>query len=117
MVGSGSSRIRAAVAGPAARANAWICSPTVTETLGIVTSIFAASVFEAADQSIGRFALLFSPFDVLQGLTLWFFDVAPDPGTQLAEADLPGVVYAIDAILVTLLMLALLFRRYERISP
>ncbi len=91
-------------------------------TVGIIavfllTSIIAPGIFEAVDQSIGRFVLLFGPFDVLQGLTLWFFDVAPDPESQLAEADLPGVVYAIDAILVTLLMLALLFRRYERISP
>ena len=83
----------------------------------VLTSIIAGSVFEAADQNVGRFALLLSPFHVVQGFTLWFFDVAPGSGTQLAEARFSGVVYAIDAALVTLLMLALLFRRYERISP
>ena len=91
-------------------------------TVGIIaafllTSIIAASIFEVVDQNIGRFVLLFSPFKVLEGLTLWFFDVAPDPDSQLAVANLPGAVYAIDAVLVTLLMLALLFRRYEKISP
>ena len=83
----------------------------------LLTSIIAASVFEAADQDIGRFVLLLSPFHVAQGFTLWFFDGTPDPGTQLAEANLHGVVYAINAVLVTLLLLALLFRRYEKISP
>ena len=83
----------------------------------LLTSTIAASVFEATDQNIGRFVLLFSPFHVAEGFTLWFFDAAPDPGTQLAEADFNGVIYAIDAVIVTLLMLALLFRRYEKISP
>jgi len=82
----------------------------------LLTSAVGASVFEAADQDVGRFVLLLSPFHVVQGLTLWFFDAVPDPGTQLAEADLPGVMYAIDAASVTLLMLALLLRRYEKIS-
>ncbi len=83
----------------------------------VLTSIIAGSVFEAADQDVGRFVLLLSPFHVARGLTFWFFDAAFDPGTQLAEADLPGVVYAIDAALATLVMLALLLRRYEKISP
>ncbi len=83
----------------------------------VLTSIIAGSVFELADKDVGRFALLLSPFHVVRGLTLWFFDVAPDRGTQLAEANFSGAVYAIDAASVALLMLALLLRRYERISP
>ncbi len=82
----------------------------------LLTSVVGWTVFEAADQNVGRFVLLLSPFHVVQGLTLWFFNAAPDPGTQLAVADLPGVVYAIDAASATLLMLALLLRRYEKIS-
>lgn len=82
----------------------------------LLTSAVGAIVFEAVDVSVGRFVLLLSPFHVVRGLTLWFFDAAPDPGTQLAEADLPGVMYGIDAATVTLVMLALLLRRYERIS-
>jgi ABC-2 type transport system permease protein len=83
----------------------------------VLTSIIAGSVFEAADQDVGRFVLLLSPLHVVQGLTLWFFAATPDPGSQLAEADLPGAIYAIDAASVALLMLALLLHRYEKISP
>ncbi len=91
-------------------------------TVGIIaafllTSIIAGSVFEAADQSVGRIVLLLSPFHVVRGFTLWFFGASPDPGTQLAEARFSGVAYAIDAASVTLLLLALLLRRYEKISP
>ncbi len=82
----------------------------------ILTSAVAGSVFEAADPGIGRFVLLISPFHIARGFTLWFFDVAPDAGTQLAEADLPGVIYAIQATWVAFLMLVLLLRRYSRIS-
>jgi ABC-2 type transport system permease protein len=83
----------------------------------VLTSIIAGTVVETSDQSIGRFALLFSPFHVVQGFTFWFFDASHDPDSPLTTADLPGGVYAIDAVVVTLLMLALLFRRYEKISP
>ena len=83
----------------------------------ILTSIIAGTIFEVADNDVARFALLLSPFHVVEGLALWFFDASTDPGTQLAEADFPGVTYAIDAALVALLMLALLLRRYRRISP
>jgi ABC-2 type transport system permease protein len=83
----------------------------------LLTSVVGASVFEAADRDIGRFVLLLSPFHVGRGLTLWFFGAAPAAEAQLAEADLSGVTYAIDAALVALLMLALLLRRYEKISP
>ena len=82
----------------------------------LLTSAVGASLFEAADRDVGRFILLMSPFHIARGLTLWFFDASPDPLSQLAEADLPGVMYAIQAAALALLMLALLLRRYERIS-
>ncbi len=83
----------------------------------VLTSIIAGSVFELADKDVGRFALLLSPFHVVRGLSLWFFDAAPGHGSQFAEADLPGVMYAIDAALIAVIMLILLLRRYEKISP
>ena len=82
----------------------------------VLTSVVGASLFEAADQDVGRFALLISPSHVVQGFTFWFFGATFDPETQQAKADLPGVAYAIDAVSVALLMLALLLRRYGRIS-
>jgi ABC-2 type transport system permease protein len=82
----------------------------------VLTSVVGTSLFEAADQDVGRFALLISPLHVVQGFTFWFFGATFDPETQHAKADLPGVAYAIDAALVALVMLALLLRRYGRIS-
>ncbi len=82
----------------------------------ILTSVVGASIFEAADQDVGRFALLVSPGHIVQGLTFWFFGAAHEPESQLAEGDLPGVMYAIDAALMAVVMLALLLRRYEKIS-
>jgi ABC-2 type transport system permease protein len=82
----------------------------------LLTSVVGASIFEAADQDVGRFVLLLSPGHVVQGLTFWFFGATFDPEMQHAKADLPGVAYAIDAAFVAFLMLALLLRRYERIS-
>jgi len=82
----------------------------------ILTSVVGASIFEAADQDVGRLVLLLSPGHIVQGFTFWFFGATFDPGTQLAEADFSGITYAIDAALVALVMLALLLRRYEKIS-
>ena len=82
----------------------------------LLTSVVGASLFEAADQDVGRFVLLISPLHVVTGFTFWFFDAAHEAESQHAKADLPGVAYAIDAALVALLMLALLLRRYGRIS-
>jgi ABC-2 type transport system permease protein len=83
----------------------------------VVTSGVATAVFEAADQDVGRFALLLSPLHVVQGFSYWFFGAAFDPDLrQHAEADLPGVMYAITAALVTVVMLVLLLRRYQKIS-
>jgi ABC-2 type transport system permease protein len=82
----------------------------------VLTSVVGASLFEATDQDVGRFVLLISPLHVVTGFTFWFFDAAHEAESQHAKADLPGVAYAIDAALVALLMLALLLRRYGRIS-
>jgi ABC-2 type transport system permease protein len=82
----------------------------------ILTSIVGASIFEAADQDVGRLALLLSPGHVAQGLTFWFFGAAHETEDQLAKANLPGVIYAMQATWVTLLTLILILRRYSRIS-
>jgi len=83
----------------------------------VLTTIIASSVFALADQEVGRFALLLSPFHVVRGVSFWFFSAFPGGNEELAEADLPAVTFAIDAALATVAMLLLLLRRYARISP
>jgi len=86
----------------------------------VLTTIVASSVFALADQDVGRFALLLSPFHVVRGVSLWFFSAFsafPGDNDELAEADLPAVTFAIDAALTTAALLILLLRRYARISP
>jgi ABC-2 type transport system permease protein len=82
----------------------------------LLTSAIAAGIFEATGRDAGRVVLLLSPLHVVQGLTLWFFAAAPESGSQLEHADLPRATYAIDAVAVTILALALLLRRYETIK-
>ena len=85
----------------------------------VLSSAIAAAVFEAAnDPETGRWVLLLSPLHVVQGTTFWFFGVsAAEQGEeQLVEADFAGIVYAIDAVVVALLMFGLALRRYRRVE-
>jgi ABC-2 type transport system permease protein len=81
----------------------------------LLTSAVGVGVFEATDPDAGRFALLLSPLHLVQGLTRWFFDAPLESGSQLVEADLPGVAYAISALAIICATLALLLRRYGKI--
>ncbi|MFQ5473322.1 MAG: hypothetical protein ACE5FA_10625, partial [Dehalococcoidia bacterium] len=63
-----------------------------------------------------KFILLASPLHIFEGLTLWFFDASPDPDSVQARAGLPGIAFVVEAIALGSLLLALLMRRYERIS-
>ncbi len=83
----------------------------------VLTTVIASSVFELADQDVGRFALLLSPFHVVRGVSLWFFSAFPGDNEEFAEADLPAFAFVADAALTTVAMLLLLLRRYARISP
>jgi len=81
----------------------------------LLTSAVGAGVFEATDRDAGRFVLLLSPLHLVQGLTRWFFDAPLESGSQLVQADLPGVMYAIAAAAIVCVTLALLLRRYGKI--
>ena len=83
----------------------------------VLTSTVAASVFEASGPDTGRFFLLLSPFHVARGSTFWIFGAHPGSGSQLERAGFSGALYVIDAVVFASLMLALLLRRYQRISP
>jgi ABC-2 type transport system permease protein len=90
---------------------------TIVAVFVLATGISTA-IFESAGPDDGRYALLFSPFHVVRGMTLWVFGVSPalHEEEQLYEADFNGIVYAIDAVIVSLACLALVIRRYRNVS-
>lgn len=83
----------------------------------LLTSAIAAAVFAAAENDTGRLVLLFSPFHLARGSTLWIFNASPPVDSQFEKADLPGIAYALSAVSLALIALGLLLHRYRRISP
>lgn len=82
----------------------------------ILGSAIGATLFSISDQGIARYSLMLSPFQVIQGFSLWFFGASPEPGDQLGRADIPGVLYALEAALVANLTLLVFVRRCMRMS-
>jgi len=82
----------------------------------LLVSAVVASVFEAADRGTGRVIVLLSPFHLARGTTFWLFGAHFDPGSQFARADLPGGVYCLALLLLTLVMIVILLRRYRRLQ-
>ena len=90
-------------------------------TVGILAAVIlaaaiASSIFAAAENDLGRLALLLSPFHMARGATFWIFGAEHGPDSQFARAALPGIDYFLSMLGMTLVMLALLLRRYRRIS-
>lgn len=74
---------------------------------------------------IGGYGLVFSGFHIARGVTLWLFGVTPRLGADgqsndltgdLALADAPLFVYAIAAVAIVAITLAITYRRYRRLS-
>lgn len=84
--------------------------------LFLVTTALAGILVRGADRGGGHYAVLFSPFDLLEGTTQWVFDVDPGSENIVAIADLPKLIYPLVTLLVTAVATALILRRYERIS-
>lgn len=83
--------------------------------LFLVTTPLAA-IFVHETGTWGHYAILFSPFDLLNGTTRAIFDVTPDSGSSLDVADLPALLYPVVTAGFTLLAAGLVLRRYERIA-
>lgn len=77
----------------------------------------AASFFEAAGASSGKYALLLSPLHIVDGFTYWFFGEAhtAQDNDQIAEAGIAGSVYALDAAIISIACVLFVIRRYKRI--
>ncbi|MBA4180771.1 MAG: hypothetical protein C0506_09305 [Anaerolinea sp.] len=83
--------------------------------LFLVTTPLAA-IFVRETGSWGHYAILLSPFDLLNGTTLAVFDIVPDPDTSLEIADLPAWLYPVVTAGYTIVGAGLVLRRYARIA-
>ena len=63
-----------------------------------------------------EYALLISPFDMLEGMVYWVFGEEPMRDSDLARADLWGGYYLIAALIYSAIAMAVFYRRVMRMS-
>lgn len=80
--------------------------------IGLVIFLFAISnaLFESLDGGMRRFAILFSPLDVIHATNVWLFDATRDQ--MIRESDLPNVVYPAAVLIVAAASAVIMYRRY-----
>jgi ABC-2 type transport system permease protein len=82
----------------------------------LISTVIGITLVESIDSDLGRYGILVSLGNVADGLTFWFFGASPDPDEPMAKADLWGGLYALTALAVSLVCLALILRRYRTIQ-
>ena len=66
---------------------------------------------------IKRYAVLANPMLLIVGFANWLFDIQARQRTTIARADLPGQDYMYVMLVVCVVCVALLIRRYRRVEP
>ncbi|HEX8939071.1 MAG TPA: hypothetical protein VF763_02820 [Candidatus Limnocylindrales bacterium] len=79
-----------------------------------LTISVSAVAFEASSGDLHRYVLLLAPTGALEGLTAFLFGEAP--ARPLSEAAIGGELYALTALVMAGLGIAVLARRYARIE-
>lgn len=80
-----------------------------------VTSLVTSVLMDRGSTAVARLLLLASPNDILDATNAFLFGRSPEgPATQ--AANLPGPVYLVAAAVITAGCIALLVRRYARIT-
>jgi len=64
----------------------------------------------------GGYALLISPFAVLEGAVYWIFNAAPAVDSDVERAAIDGIYYLLAAVGYTVVGLAVLYRRFWRLG-
>jgi ABC-2 type transport system permease protein len=82
----------------------------------VIATALGSILFETIGGDDGGYALLLSPFAVLNGAVSWIFGAEPEAGSEVAEAGLDGVTYLAAALGYTVLSLGLLYRRFTRMA-
>lgn len=79
----------------------------------VISAAVAGILIATVDAGWSRWAIFISPFDVMQGATLWLFDVSPEFDSTLDRAGFAGWVYVAAAIAGGAAGFAILVRRYR----
>lgn len=82
----------------------------------VVLTTVGSVLVQTTTGQVRHYSALISPWDLLDGVVHWLFNAQPMPDTVLAKADLAGGYYLIAAIVYTAAALALLYRRFMRMS-
>jgi ABC-2 type transport system permease protein len=87
----------------------------VVGVLLLVTNAIAAIVTTLPAGTVGRYAVLVSPLQVLDGFVSWMFDKKQPRFSIVGRANLPGEVYAYVAIGLAVLCTLGLVMRYRKV--
>ena len=82
----------------------------------VIAAALGSILRETISGDGGGYSLLLSPFAVLNGAVYWIFNAAPDAESEIAKADIEGVYYFLAAIGYSVVSLAVLYRRFLRLT-
>ena len=82
----------------------------------VILTAMGGILVNTLDGGAQQYALLISPFDMLEGMVYWVFGADPLSGSALEDADLPGGYYLVAALGYTALGLTVFYRRILRMS-
>ena len=82
----------------------------------VIATALGSVLNETISSADGDYALLISPVAVLEGTVFWLFDATPDFDSEVFEASVDGVYYFAAAVGYSLLGIAVIYRRFTRMS-
>jgi ABC-2 type transport system permease protein len=82
----------------------------------VVATALGAVLRETIASDSGDYAILLSPLAVLEGAVYWIFNATPDAGSDLAQVNVDGIYYFLAASGYTLVGLAVVYRRFWKMS-
>jgi len=83
----------------------------------LMLSGVAAEILVRVGGSNMHYAILVSPRQIAEGLTLWLFHVTASPRSLHGRANLPGSVYATAVVAISTISSLLIYWRYRRLQP
>jgi ABC-2 type transport system permease protein len=82
----------------------------------IIFTTLGAILVDTTTGDVRKFSVLIGPGDFLEGAVRWIFDAPPEPDTAVYKANLAGGYYLLASVAYIAGSLAILYRRYIRLS-